>query len=869
MHTSFFPNVSQVRLGKMTRPLHLPLALPDLVNRTKEVAYITAQLTSKTRLLTIVGPGGVGKTHLAIRAGWEMPTERVVFVDLSSSEAAQFNQVLCQAFGLPVSDQDVMGQLSYALSQQPTLLILDNFETVLAAAATVSHLLATCASLVVLVTSRSPLGLRAETCLRLEPLSASPQNAPALEFFMACAKIMNPPYALEEHVDDMYKLCERLDGLPLALELAAACTPFMTPKSLLEHLGKHASLPHLAMPDRPERQQSLVALVSSSLSLLPETEQAFFRRLGVMTGSFSIEAAEAVTDAKALGLDALSILVKLRNHNLLSSELTSPPRFKMLETIRAVALELLSNPDESDAGAARTRHLHYYQTFAASHNEHLRGAAQLETLELLAREQGNVGAALRWSSQQDELREVGAHLAVSMYRFWHLKGRIPEGHAWLETFRGTYAAPLQTEWLYTFGTAKTALAQQHEAIPLAKEALHLARTLHLKVVTARILNLLGNIYRDLDHFEKALEFFQEAMTLAEACAETYLAASILNNTGLIHKHFGRYQEAEACYLKALHVARGSGDISLQALFINNIATLKKADERIPLLEESLALLQHIGDTKRMSFGFVNLADAHYWLGNYDLSVTFSEQGLACAKQAGDRYQVGINLNNLGNVARQRGNLASAEACFAEALDLFKAIGSRSREAEILCDWAKCYKNDPPKAAQQLLQALAIALETKTSSVMISCLDGLAELEAREGQHEQALVLWSAAQQLVPTTTLTEWLCEALLEETKKTLKPKVAQQLWQQGQTLSLEQLYQDLCKRWNVSSKKPLGDVLSLRQQDILKLVAKGHSSKKLAKVFGLSEATIKYHLKEIFNKLGVNSRAEAVAQAGQRGWL
>jgi predicted ATPase/DNA-binding NarL/FixJ family response regulator/Tfp pilus assembly protein PilF len=855
----------------MAHILHLPLAVPDLVSRDKEVAYITGQLQGETRLLTITGPGGVGKTHLAIRTAWEMQPafERIVFVDVSSSETGQFTQQVLQVLGLKSSDEDTLGQLAFVLSQQTTLLVIDNFETILGAAATVGQLLAKCPSLVILVTSRSPLGLRPETCTQLPPLSALPQHAPALQFFMAAAKTMNPPYDLAEHVEDSYKLCERLDGLPLALELAAACTPFMTPKALLEHLERHPSLPQLELPDRPERQKNLIAVVCSSLTLLSDNEQTFFRRLGVMVGSFSIEAAEAVTDAKALGLNALSTLVKLRNHSLLTSELTAPPRFKMLETIRTVALELLSNPDEGDAVAARTRHLHYYQTFVASHNEHLRGAAQLETLELLAREQGNLGAALRWSSQQDDLREAGAHLVVSMYRFWHLKGRIPEGHAWLETFRGTYTAPLQTEWLYAFSAAKSALAQQQEALPLAKEALHLARTLHLKVVTARILNLLGNIYRDLDHFEKALEFFQEAMTLAEACAETSLAASVLNNTGLIHKHFGRYQEAEACYLKALHVARDSGDISLQALFINNIATLKKADERIPLLEESLALLQHIGDTKRMSFGFVNLADAHYWLGNYDLSVKFSEQGLACAKQAGDRYQVGVNLNNLGNGARQQGDVARAEAYFAEALDLFKAIGSRSRKAEILCDWARCYKGDPPKAAQQFLQALEIALETKTLSVIISCLDGLAELEAREGQHEQALVLWSAAQQLVPTTTLTEWLSETLLEETKKTLEPEAARQSWQQGQTLNPVQLYQDLCKRWNVSTKKPLSDVLSLRQQDILKLVAKGHSSKKLAKVFGLSEATIKYHLKEIFNKLGVNSRAEAVAQAGQRGWL
>jgi predicted ATPase/DNA-binding CsgD family transcriptional regulator len=879
MHTSFATKLPEVVLGSMAQVLHLPLAAPNLVSRDKEVAYLTEQLTGETRLLTIIGPGGVGKTHLAIQAAWQLQDsfERIVFVDVSSNEASQFTAVLLQALGQATSDKDSFGQLCYVMSQKKTLLVIDNFETVLDAAPVVSKLLITCSSLVTLVTSRSQLGLRLETCMPLQPLSALPQDAPALHFFMAAAKTMNPPYALKEHSDDIYKLCERLDGLPLALELAAACIPFMTPKALLDHLEQHASLPQLVLPDRPERQQNLVALVSSSLSLLSEGEQAFFRRLGAMVGSFSIEAAEAVTDAKTLGLETLSTLVKLRNHSLLTSELTTPPRFKMLETIRAVALELLSSSSSDDtasvseASTTRSRHLHYYQAFTNSHEEHLKGATQLETLGLFAREQGNVRAALRWNSQTNEatLKELGVQLAVSMYHFWHLKGQIQEGQTWLAAFRGDYSAPLQAKWLHALALAKYSLDQQQEAIPLAKEALRLAHALKQKPLAAKTLNLLGNAHRNLDALEKALEYFQEAKSLAKECGDTATYAASVNNIGLLHKHFGRYDKAGLCHQEALHLARILEDKIYQALFINNIALLSAPKERIPLLEEALELLRQVGDSKRMSLSFINLADAHYWLGNYQQAVNYSEEGLACAKQAGDRLNAALNLNNLGILARQQGDLPRAESYFREALELFRAVGSRSREAEVLCEWARCYTDDPPRAAKQFLLALEIALETKALSFIISCLDGLAELEVKENQLKQALLIWSAAKKLLQEHSPKELISEALLEHTRQSLDPELAQTAWQQGQTLSPEQLYRDLCKRWDAPGKRTLSEVLSVRQQDILKLVAQGYSSKKMAKVFGLSEPTIKYHLKEIFDKLGVNSRAEAVAQASQRGLL
>jgi non-specific serine/threonine protein kinase len=862
----------------MTQVSHLPLTAPELVDRERELSYVTRQLSAGSRLVTLVGPAGVGKTHLAIHAALRLQDnfERVAFVDLTSTDLSskgtshpqQFTEALLKSSGLADS-----AQLVHELGAYKTLLVLDSFESVLGAAPSLSDLLVRCPTLSVLVTSRSPLGLRFETSTELHPFTPSS----AYTFFVSCAKAANPPYALESYHEAIQKLCERLDGLPLALELAAARTAHMTPQALLAHLEQHVSLPRLDLPDRPERHQNLGVMIDSSVALLSESERHFFRRLGVIAGHFSVETAEAITAARELGLETLSTLIKLRSYGLLSSELTTPPRFRMLATAKSFALASFRTektpadtwvPD--DLACARTRHLHHYHALAARHAELLKGN-MLGGLEFFSREQANICAALRWGleSNDSELKNAGLGLVVATYAFWHVRGQISEAHAWLEAFRGTYPPPLQAAWLWALASAKTLLDDNQEGIALAKEALRLGHALKDKTLIAKALTQLGHAHKNLDHFSRALEHSQAACALAKELGAMDIYIAALNNSALVYEQLGQTAEARRCFEEALQVASALDNLFWQALCTNNLALLASYEERVPLFQKSLELLRQLGDNKRMSLVFVNLTDTHYRLGHYEAAQQFAAEGLAIARQAGDRFHIALNFNNLGLLTRQRNDVGGAEHYFGEALAIFRELGVRSREAEVLADWARCYHDDPPRPAKQYLSALNIALETKTCVSIVSCLDGLAELELLSGRFADAVLVWSVGKKLWGHHTSQNFMDEELFEKSKARLSSDELATTLQKGATLSPQQLFYDLSKVWGLECKRKILDVLSLRQQDILKLVAQGYPNKKIAKVFGLSEPTVKYHLREIFDKLGVNSRTEAVIQATQRGLL
>jgi predicted ATPase/DNA-binding CsgD family transcriptional regulator len=884
MHTSFSQQPSGVYSRRMTQVSHFPLAAPELVDRERELSYVTRQLAGDSRLVTLVGPAGVGKTHLAIHIALRLQDtfERVAFVDLTpktdltsraalaTPHAQQFMETLLKTSGLDSA------HLVQELAAHKTLLVLDSFETVLEAASSLSELLAHCPTLSVLVTSRSPLGLRFETFTELHPFTPSS----AFNFFVSCAKATNPPYALGPYQEAIQHLCKRLDGLPLALELAAAHMSHMTPQALLAHLDTHPSLPHLALPDRPERHQNLGVMVNSGVSLLSTQEQTFFCRLGVMAGSFTAETAKAVTDADQLGLETLGTLIKLRNYGLLVGELTTPPRFKLLKTTKAVAYETLSTSttsvsnivdEPSELYATRTRQLQHYLSVATHYAERLRGADVLSGLQFFLEEQENLSAALTWSSTGDDpaSRELGVSLAIATYGFWQLRGQSTVAHTWLETFRGTYPAPLHAAWLWAFASSKLFLDHNQEAIALAKESLGIAKSLKDKTLVLKNQIVLTSAHRKLDHLEKALELGKETHKLAKELGAPDFTATVLNALALTYAHLGQPEEAKQLLNEALCVAKSSGNILWQALTMSNLGLTTSYEERISLLQESLTLLKQLGDEKRLTIIYVNLTDTYYHLGRYEEAQSFAEEGLLIAQKAQDRLHIGLNFNNLGLLARERGDIPKAEQYFSEALERFRELGVRSDEAEVMTDWARCYHHEPERAAKQHLAALAIALESKNCVSIMSCLDGLADLEVLAGRYMEAVLVWSVAKKLWEHDTAPPHITEDLFEQTKWHLDQETLALVLQKGAVLSPQQLFYDLCKAWNVPCQRKIMDVLSVRQQDILKLVAQGYSSKKIAKVFGLSEPTVKYHLKEVFDKLGVNSRAEAVTQAHQRGLL
>jgi predicted ATPase/DNA-binding CsgD family transcriptional regulator len=882
----------------MATTLALPFIAPNLIDRDNELAHILAALTSDTPLLTIVGPGGAGKTHLSVRAARQLQSEfeRVVFVDLSAAKTEMVLPMVLQQLELPSSD-NVVAQLAYIFSQHKTLLILDNFETVLEAAPRINELLGHCPSLRILVTSRSHLGLRAESCLPLPPLVTNPKDAPAVDFFVKRVQTLQPQFRLQGQEEDIYKLCQRLDGLPLALELAAACVPAMTPAALLEHLVSHPSLPEVTVRDLPLRQQNLYRLVTSSVSLLGVREQTFFCRLGVFAGSFSLEAARPVTDAESLGLDVTATLIKLCEHSLIVAEPVVPPRYKLLETIRAVALEMLSDPDpfadaqsETPLVQAQRRHLEYYLGFSRENYKLAQIQGQELALALLMLEQLNIAVAVRWSAQQsDVLKELGLRLLLNTAQMWDSKSQIREVLDLFDLYsldhthliNHSYPASLQIQWYTGRVGYLTEVGYTSEAVKCGLVALELVVSQGSSEDAARMNIQLGNAYLRQSDFAKALEYFDSSAQLARHLGHRDLLMKTINNRGNVYKQLGDTLKARACYEEALQIARELDDRRMQVMVSGNYAVTWIHEDKyhtIVLLEEALAFARKAAYENDAAYILQNLSELYFRTDQFEKAKICAGESLSVRKIYGDIYNIAWMFSTLGFYTdNQDGDLA--KQYFQESQRLFVQLGLPVNAAYVKSLAARRLNDNSSKASAIHLETMRIILSASLveAEYMTACLDALLELEVKVGRLQEAAVLWGAIQKLGVFDKEAMLASEALVQLTAN-MDEAVFEESVERGKTINLNDLYKELRQRWTPAKtgeqKMPAQthiqmDALSLRQLEVLKLVAQGYSSKKIAKTFGLSEPTVKYHLNAIFNKLGVNSRAEAVAQATQRHLL
>jgi DNA-binding CsgD family transcriptional regulator/Tfp pilus assembly protein PilF len=662
----------------------------------------------------------------------------------------------------------------------------------------------------------------------------------------------------------------------------------MTPGALLEHLGSHTSLPEVTVRDLPLRQQNLYQLVVSSVSLLGVREQNFFCRLGVFVGSFSLEAASAVTDAEALGLDATATLIKLCEHSLVVAEPVSPPRYKLLETIRAVALEMLSDLDPFAEAEAETtlqqtqrRHLEYYLGFSREHAS----AEPQNKLTLFEREFPNSCLAIRWAATQNEsLKELGLRLLVNTAWFWNVKGYIAEGLNYFNLYsvHRNYPAALLTKWFHGRAYFLVEAGHVSESLQFGHEALELAQSLENLTTCADISILLGYTYLKQCDFSKALEYYEKAAHLREQLGNSASLPILTNNRGSVYRQLGDTVRARSCFEEALKGARELGDVQAQAMYLGNVAITWMYEDKyyaIKLLEEALEFARQVDNQRETAMILQNLSELFYKTNQLDKAQALAQESLAIKKTLGDLYNIALILSNLGIYAQHVQDNDTALQYFRESQELFRKLGAPMREAGAKSLAARHWHDDPPKAFKVHSEAMQIILRDSLidAEYMTVCLDALLDLEIKVGRLPEAAVLWGAIQKLAVYDREVMWSREGL-GQLEQTLDKETFELAVERGKTINLNDLYQELRQRWtpaNTSEQKisvqtqTHTDALSVRQLEVLKLVAQGYSSKKIAKTFGLSEPTVKYHLNSIYNKLGVNSRAEAVAQATQRHLL
>ena len=590
---------------RSTRPLPTPPTA--LVGRRLELAAVAALFRDEgVRLVTLTGPGGTGKTRLGLAVAEALEPELrdgALFVSLAPVSSPELLvPTIADALEVREGGRSLAEGVGEHLRERRILLVLDNFEQLLPAAPFVADLLAAAPRLLVLATSRAPLRLAAEHEYPVPPFDTPAADLPfealvktdALRLFAARARAVDPAFELDDaSAPEVARVCNRLDGLPLAIELAAARSKLLAPGEILERLEREPHLPGTGPRDAPARQRTLTATIGWSYDLLGEDERLAFDRLGVFAGGCTLEAAEQVCDT------SLDTMARLVDNNLLRRR---DSRFLMLETVRHFAAERLQ--EAGDAGVRR-RHAEWLTELAETMVERtLAGEDAKEWLDRIQPEHDNIRAALAWSLEEDP--EVTLRLASSLRLFWEVRGHFSEGFRWLEEAlpRAAGAAPeVRMRALSASGTIAFRLGKVEVSEERWEEALEIARELGDDLWIARLLSDLGTAAAAREEWEPATVLLEESADLFRELDVPPRLATVLGNLGHIAGQQGDYARAievteEALALESRH--KPNAAISTYNLGSHNLraGNLEQARE---WLERAVAITQELGFKEVMAY----------------------------------------------------------------------------------------------------------------------------------------------------------------------------------------------------------------------------------------------------------------------------
>ncbi len=715
------------------RPANIPVQRTRFVGREKEVAAAQELLLRpNVRLVTVTGPGGIGKTRLAVEVAGGLVAcfpGGTHFVPLSPlTDAALIASVIVQTLGIREagshSPLELLKKTLQDSGRAPMLLLLDNFEHLMQAAPTVAELLAVAPHLKVLVTSRAALHVYGEHEFPVPPLALPDARSmpalkvlsqcPAVALFVERAMAAKPGFELDsENARTVTEICARLDGLPLAIELAAARVKVLSPSALLTRLASRLQLLTGGARDLPQRQQTLRSAIDWSYDLLTAAEQKLFRRLSVFVGGCNLEAVEAVCDTKGdLDLDLLDGMASMVDKSLMQQveKASGESRFVMLETIREYALEKLLGSGEQ--ASTKRAHAAYCLVLAEEETAEQAGTEGVEWLEAFAQEYDNFRAALEWLTDTGDA-EWGLRLGAALFRFWEAREFLAEGRDALgKLLRLPGAAPTKARARALFAASILASEQVDYA---AADAL-----------------------------------LRQSVDIARHLEDQQGVAVSLNAMAVNARQRGDLAVANALFEETLLLWRGVGDAKMVARSISNLATVVKLQGDFArarsLHAECLSIFQGLGDRTGVAWSLNSQGDVARDQGDSSAAQMQYEQALAIFRELGDRWGIAGTLTDLGNLAREEPNYSLAHSLYRESIRLFQTLDHKRGIARLLEYFASL-------AAAQLKAERSLRLAGAAAALRRSIGAPLAPAD----QAKLEAILDPARQTLSNTASATAWL----------------------------------------------------------------------------------------------------------------